>query len=224
LGVTTATDNPRREDVALRQVRRQYESRGYHFFEHPPRDLLPAFLDTYRPDALAVGPEGNVIIEVKATSGKSTEDSLARVAKLFEGQTEWAFRVIYAGAVEEFDELAPSPTRELRSVIEEAEDLLNSNHPRAALVLGWSALEGVARSLNREGAGRPRGPSELVEWMTSEGHIGQEASRKLRQLIAARNGFVHGDFTKRVSGAEVQALINEVRRLEGGLHRAKEAV
>ena len=53
------------ETNILRNLQQALEARGLTFYVHPPRDLMPDFLGDYQPDAIAVGPEGGTIIEMK---------------------------------------------------------------------------------------------------------------------------------------------------------------
>ena len=81
------------ESPALASLRRAYEARGFTFLAEPPRDALPDFLGAYRPDAIARGPGGGIIIEVKRGGRAHRESALAEVARRVAGQEGWEFRV-----------------------------------------------------------------------------------------------------------------------------------
>lgn len=61
----------------LRQVS---EARGLKFYVNPPREIVPEFLGDFRPDAIALGPEGGIIIEVKHRRSSASEKQLAAIA------------------------------------------------------------------------------------------------------------------------------------------------
>ena len=53
------------ESNVLRSLQQTSEARGLKFYIHPPREIVPEFLGDFRPDAMAIGPDGGIIIEVK---------------------------------------------------------------------------------------------------------------------------------------------------------------
>ena len=85
------TKSATREDRVLDVLQQRYEERGFTFFKYPPRDLLPTFLGNYLPDAIALGKDENIAIEVKS---RADRDALiaGRIADLFRGQKKWRFR------------------------------------------------------------------------------------------------------------------------------------
>jgi hypothetical protein len=93
----------------------------------------------YQPDALALGKDKSIAIEVKLHRHPLTEKNLRAVSERFKGQPRWEFRVVYGGEVEDEAIGAPTPEQILAQVVE-AETLLAQNHNRAAFVLGWAAI------------------------------------------------------------------------------------
>ena len=75
-----------RETRLLDLLGQRYEERGYAFFKYPPREMLPEFLRDYMPDAIALGPKDNVVIEIKSGKG---EKNAKQVARLFKEQEDW---------------------------------------------------------------------------------------------------------------------------------------
>ena len=53
------------ESNVLKNLRQVSEARGLKFYVNLPRDIIPDFLGNWRPDAIALGPDGGIIIEVK---------------------------------------------------------------------------------------------------------------------------------------------------------------
>jgi len=83
------------ESDTLRNLKQVSEERGLKFYINPPREIVPEFLGDYRPDAIALGPDGGMIIEVKLRRSPSSERLLADIASRVARQKGWEFRVIY---------------------------------------------------------------------------------------------------------------------------------
>ena len=58
-------DTLTRERLVLDRLKETYEHQGYQFFIEPLPQMLPPFLGGVRPDALALKPGDNQVIEVK---------------------------------------------------------------------------------------------------------------------------------------------------------------
>ena len=130
------------ESNALRNLQKLSEARGLKFYLNPPREIVPDFLGDYRPDAIALGLEGGMIIEMKAGRSPASEKQLAAIARRVSGQKGWEFRAIYLNP--SFDEMPPieTPTPDqLRATFREIEELTKTGHRAAALVRAWAALE-----------------------------------------------------------------------------------
>src|SRR3954454_17425599 len=79
----------------LRNLQQVSEARGLKFYLNPPREVVPEFLGDFQPDAIAVGPDGGIIIEVKHRRSPASEQQLAAIAKRVSSQKGWEFRAIY---------------------------------------------------------------------------------------------------------------------------------
>ena len=71
-------------DGLMGRLRKDAEQRGWKFYIQPPPQVIPEFLKGYRPDALGIGPEGGVVIEIKARRNEARGESLTRRATLVE--------------------------------------------------------------------------------------------------------------------------------------------
>jgi uncharacterized protein YutE (UPF0331/DUF86 family) len=203
------------ETRVLALLRNQYEGEGYSFIEHPDVGNLPPFMEGYRPDALALGPNKSIAIEVKLRRDPRAENKLRAISERFKGQPLWEFRVVYGDEVEDEPISAPSP-KQIKEHIEEAETLLAQNHPRAALVLGWAAIEGIARTLSPDfpSAGS-RTMRQAVELLEHLGRIRFQEAQELRKLLSLRSKVVHGDFHTSVTNAEVEPVLRAARTALG---------
>ena len=126
----------------LRNLQQVSEARGLKFFVNPPREVVPAFLGNFQPDAIAVSPEGVIIIEVKLRGSPAAERQLAEIAKKVSDQKGWEFRAIYlTPPVDEMPPIASPTPEQLRTTFGEVEALAKTGHPAAPLVTAWAALE-----------------------------------------------------------------------------------
>lgn len=199
-----------RERAVLDLLKERYEDEGYSFFIHPSPSIVPFFLDDYRPDAIAVGKDGGVVIEVKNRRSPS-DSSSTWVAERFRDQKNWKFVVVYSDDVgAEATTLGVSSVDQIEKQINEAVHLVGDGHLRAAFLLAWGTLEAAARIAepdNSLGRSRVRTPRQIVEFLEREGLVEFEAARELRTLINVRNALVHGDLSIEVSESQVRRLL-----------------
>ena len=217
-------DYAARVEGLMRQLQKDAEKRGWKFYIEPPPQVIPEFLKGYRPDALAIGQDSGVVIEIETRRREAQRESLARIANLVEAQKGWEFRVFYISPLNEFKTDLPAPTAsELASGIAEARALLESGHERAALVIAWSLLEAIARLVAPEGGrakARPLSPVQAVQMLAEMGYLEEVDARRLRNLTNLRNAVVHGGLGTVVPTNDVAQLIHD---LEGITHNLDEA-
>lgn len=205
------------ESNVLRNSQQVSEARGLKFFINPPREILPEFLGNFQPDAIAVGPEGGIIIEVKLRRSPASVRKLAEIAKRVSGQKGWEFRAIYlTPPTDETLPIAKPTPEQLRATFGEIQALMKGGHPAAALVTAWATLESLARlaSANSE-ARSPRGfsPLQAIQTLAEEGYIENEAADRLREMANLRNAVVHGDFSVDVPVEQVEWLIKQIQAI-----------
>jgi hypothetical protein len=195
------------EARVLELLRSRYESEGFSFIEHPAPADLPPFMHGYRPDALALGEGKSIVIEVKLRKDPTAEKHLQGLSERFKGQSRWEFRVVYGDEVED-DTIAVPTSEQIRAHIAEAEILLAQNHVRAALVLGWAAIEAIARTLSPDfpstGSRTMRQAVELLEHL---GRLRFGEAQELRKLLPLRAKVVHGDFLTPITRMEVEPVL-----------------
>jgi hypothetical protein len=199
------------EDRVLALLRNRYEGEGFSFIEHPGQADLPAFMKGYRPDALALGKDKSIAIEVKLHRRPVTEESLRAVSERFKAQPHWEFRVVYGDEVEE--EPIGAPTREqILAQIVDAEAILAQSFNRAAFVLGWAAIEAIARTLDPDfPSSGPRTMRQAVELLEHTGRLPFQQAQELRRLSPLRDKLVHGDFQTSISAADVEPVLGAAR-------------
>jgi len=205
------------ESNALRNLQKLSEARGLKFYVNPPREIAPDFLGDYQPDAIALGPEGGMIIELKLRRSPASEKQLAAIASRVSDQKGWEFRAIYLNPP--LDEMPPieKPTPDqLQGTFREIEELTKTGHRAAAFVRAWAALESLARLASANGETRSaRGlpPIQVVQTLAEEGYVENEVADRLRQMVKLRNAVVHGDFTVDVPVERIEDLLKQLQAI-----------
>lgn len=205
------------ERVVLENLRERYVGEGYAFYEYPGRALVPSFLESYRPDAIAIGPRGRVVIEVKRREASGEESELPRIASLFADHPDWKFVLVYLD-----DEiqapLAQSSKSQVEDAIGEMETLAAQGHAKAAFVLGWAVLEAAHRAaLNDECRDQPQPPQSVLESLEREGFLDRELAKPLWDRLPLRTAVVHGDLEAEVDERSVGELLRAARQVIGRL-------
>jgi hypothetical protein len=205
------------ESNVLRNLQQVSEARGLKFFVNPPREIVPGFLGNYQPDAIAVGPEGGIIIEVKFRRSPASERQLAEIAKRVSGQKGWEFRAIYlTPPTDETLPIAKPTPEQLRATFGEIQALMKGGHPAAALATAWATLESLARLASASSeARRPMGysPIQAIQTLAEEGYIENEAADRLREMANLRNAVVHGDLSVDVPVEQVEWLLKQMQAI-----------
>jgi uncharacterized protein YutE (UPF0331/DUF86 family) len=208
-----------REDVFLESLLPRYEAEGFTVVVHPSPSLLPPFMGTYRPDAIALSPDKKIAIEVKRDA--SSTKGIEGITKLFAHRPDWELRVFYLSSLSQEKSFKPPTHRSIEHAIKEVAELKNTGHMPAAVMMAWSAFEAIGRTLLPEKLARPQPTVRLVEVLASEGLITPSEADSLRRAVEVRNAVVHGDLNATVSGEHVDALIAALRLLAGLLPQAQ---
>ena len=208
----------------MERLQKDVERRGWKFYIQPPPKEIPEFLKGHRPDALGIGPDGGVVIEIKARGHKAQRESLSEIANLVEAQKGWEFRVFYISPPGEVKPDLSAPTAsELASGIAEARVLLESGHERAALVIAWSLLEAIARLITSQEErirARPLSPVQAVQTLAEMGYLEEVDARRLRELTSLRNAVIHGGLGTVVPANDVAQLIHDLEEITHNLDKA----
>jgi uncharacterized protein YutE (UPF0331/DUF86 family) len=212
------------QSSALRNLQRVSEARGLKFYVNPPRDVVPDFLGDFRPDAIARGPEGGIIIEVKLQRTPESERRLAEIARRVSAQKGWEFRAIFA--TPPIDEISsiPKPTQQqLQGAFDQIEALTNGGHHTAALLIAWATLESLARlaNANSETGTRTFSPLQAIQMLAEQGYLENEAADNLRGMVGLRNAVAHGDLSVNVQGGQVKSLLKQMRAIAAELEAAR---
>lgn len=77
------------ERVALDEVESRRRKRGYTLVREPTPDQLPEFLRGSRPDAIAVGAQPSLVIEILPGRGRTSQAKVRQLSHLVEGRDDW---------------------------------------------------------------------------------------------------------------------------------------
>lgn len=201
-----------REPDVLEATLAGYEADGYDVFVEPSPSVLPQFMRGVRPDAVAIRPDRKIAIEVKRSEGQSS-DHIEQLRAMFVGHPDWELRVLYVSP------RSPGATIELATplaierAISQAQQLKDVEPAGSALLIGWSALEAIARLLLPAQLGRPQPPIRLVEVLATEGLLTPDEADSLREIAKVRNHVAHGELDAEFEPRTVDDLAATVRSL-----------
>jgi uncharacterized protein YutE (UPF0331/DUF86 family) len=183
---------------------------GYVLEINPKPEQLPTFLRGIRPDAIALGPKPNLVIEVLRARGPTSDIKVRQLKSLLEGQDAWQLEVIYSTSEGELVE--PATKQEIRSTLENARQL-SVQDTRAGLLLAWASLEAIGRQLEPDLATGSLSPRSLVDLLISTGHLPQGDGAFLRKTGDVRNAIAHGQLSLEPDSNDVRELIEVAERL-----------
>lgn len=199
------------ESALLESIVAHYKAQGFEVYVHPSPEILPGFVLPYRLDAVAIKPDEKIAIEI--SSSVTSEERMKRLREAFAGHPDWTFKVYYYGDLNVDKELQISSLPTIEKALEEAEELRQSGRLRAALVMGWAILEGIARSLLPDQLKRPQPPRTLIETLASNGLLTPQEADGLRGTVAVRNATAHGQLDAVIEPERLDALLGVVRAL-----------
>lgn len=215
------------ESKFLRNMQQVSEARGLRFYLNPPREIVPDFLGDFQPDAIALGPDGGIIFEVKNQRNPASERQFAAIARRISAQKGWELRMIYLNPpMDETPPIAKPTPEQLQDTFREIEALAKGGHSAAALVTAWAALESLARlasSYNEVERPTSLSPMQAVQRLAEEGYLEHEAANRLREMVKLRHAVVHGDLSVNVSTGQVESLLKELRAIASALTNAQQA-
>lgn len=213
----TTSAQPLERDI-LETLKQSYEEKGYIFYMYPTKEIVPSFLGSYLPDAIAKGDDEKIVIEVKQSRDSLPSDRLKEISSLFENNKEWSLRIFFANEVERKNVVPPSRESVLTG-LNEAEQIAAAGHNRAALLLAWSAFEAAVNSYHQQSdiEVRSKTVTAALEELERDGVISFDTTRKLRSLQNLRNEISHGDWSTDVADSQIRVLADTVRSLASGL-------
>jgi hypothetical protein len=201
------------EAAVFQTVVPNLEAEGFQVFLHPSRAMLPPFMHSYAPDAIAVKLDKKLAIEV-TLSGEPAEAKIQRLKDLISGHPDWELRVYYYASPGMVDLEFPITSK---SIILDNLDSLFKVYEKAgsvpALLTGWSIFEAAARSLIPANVTKPQTPAGLVQVLAADGYVTPEEANSLRRLGQRRNEAAHGRLDVTLDREELKELERVTRTL-----------
>lgn len=208
-----------REATVLSTVRDSLIAEGFEVIIEPNHLSLPPFLEGLRPDALAFRKDKNLVVEV-ATQTPAAEKRIRALQERVANQPDWEFRLIWLSSGSRLRPLHRTPIPVIENTLSDVETLIDGGYVKAALLLAWSTLEAIGRTLQPDNLGRPQTPTRLVEQLAVGGAVLPNEADELRDLISKRNRLVHGELRVDVQKRNVALLVKIARRLTAELASA----
>lgn len=189
-------------------------SDGYEVFVNPQSVLLPGFMKSYRPDAVAFRRDKNLAIEIENKS-KQSKTKVEHLRALFNAPEarDWALQVHHFRSERPLSTLGPVRIPEIEAALSEIEALLSESEKRPALLMAWATLEAMGRVLEPQRISRPQTPRRLVEMLASNGHVTPTEADTLRKFIDRRNSLIHGDLNIQIGLDELHDFLSVLKIL-----------
>jgi len=212
------TDSEAIEMDMLDAHEQQWLAQGYELVRQPTRAQLPDFLQKYVPDAVLIGRDPKVVVEVVRKGQHGSSDRLRDLSALLAGRAEWRLQVIYAG--ETIDTLPSVPSARVSETLNRVRHLARTD-VQASLLLLWATLEAISRRLDPSKTARPQSAVRIVELLASTGRVLPSQAAKLREAAAWRNRLVHGDLDIILNTSDIEPVIDIVQGLAEPLMRGQ---
>lgn len=185
-------------------------NRGYRIILEPSPSLLPIALRDAHPDAIAVGKQPNLIIQV-ASEGRAGSEQLLQLRETLKSVADWELYLVYSRDTSPTT-LAVETLPDITSLLRRA-DAVAKEDTRAGLLICWACLEALARFMEPTYFGKPQTPGRIVERLASRGDISASEAAFLRRMAKIRNDFIHGQLLTAVEYQEVQRMTKVVGEL-----------
>ncbi len=204
------------EADVLESLLPKYQAEGFDVFVNPSPSILPPFMQTYRPDAVALRSDRKIAIEVVRSTGGSAE-KIRELQSLFAPQSDWELRVFYVSPLTSEKTLEVASRPAIKSAIQRVLDLKRDGHKLPAVIMAWATLEALGRALLPGQLGRPQAPARLIEVLASAGYLTPQEADTLRAAISLRNAAVHGGLDPIVDEGLLDQFIAVLHTLAGFL-------
>ena len=204
----------RLETAVFQALLPQLEADGFEVFLHPARTMLPPFLQSYRPDAIALKPGRNLAIEI-ISSERSAQPKVESLRELFSNHADWELRVIYAPPRIAEQDISISSRELIEDHLPHVIAAYDAIGPAASLLIAWSVFEAAARSLMPEHLGKAQTPARLLETLASDGYITPGEAETLRRLGRLRNEAAHGRLDVTLTRDDLDEIVHITRTILG---------
>ncbi|MDE0206315.1 MAG: hypothetical protein OXP66_09855 [Candidatus Tectomicrobia bacterium] len=181
----------------IQQTAEDYRSRGYKVLVEPTAADIPSFLENFRPDMIAHGPEDSVVVVVKAGTRTAASERFKELADAIRQQDGWRFSLVVVDP--RSDDIAPSAQQlltrdQIAERLKNGEELLHQGAKEVSFVMLWTSTEALLRQIaSREGLPLQRLPSSaLLRELFLLGILSRNDFDTTLRALAIRNSLVHG--------------------------------
>lgn len=201
------------ERSVLEVITPKLERDGFEVLTDYSRTFVPKVSHGYLPDAIAVGRDRYIAIEIKASRNKSVEKYLKEIEKDFQNFPNWSFIVYYADELKKLESTNIVPLEQIMERIKNIIRLTAIDATNEALLVCWASLEALARHHSEKSFSRPQSPGRLVTVLAELGVLFPEEADLLRSLILKRNAFIHGQLDTKTTKEEVKRFVGILERV-----------
>jgi uncharacterized protein YutE (UPF0331/DUF86 family) len=196
-----------RESDLVEALTQHFKAEGFEVFIQPPSQMLPSFMEGFRPDMIALKQDKKIAIEIKQSSSQSRE-LFKRLSSTFAEHPDWELRFYYAESPPDLDRIETAPIERIRETIERAQQLRKTDQLLAALLVARAMLEALARAILVEPSSRPQPVQKLIESLASEGWITPSEASQLREISNLGNAAAHGQLDAKIEAEKVDRLLS----------------
>jgi hypothetical protein len=182
-----------RERQRLASIASEYESQGYNVKLEPAPADLPDFLTDLKPDLIAIGKGESVVVQVKTRDELKDDQPFLLFEQAIRNRPGWRFELVIDRLTNE-EEREPIGAAQIRASLDEGNELQKGGYLTAALLVLWSATEGVLRLLaNRENI-ELESPAAgyILKRLYTLGLLAREQYLTLDEMMKLRNQAAHG--------------------------------
>jgi len=197
------------EAEVLRNTVAELQDQGYEVVIEPRHPILPDFLNQFRPDVLARRNGQNLVIEI-VRAPRDRDQRLDQIAAVVRRHPGWDLRVVVINSVPQRGGLTRQPWQALERALNH---LIENDFYGAALLIGWSTLEGAARATMPDSFSRAQPAGRLAQMLAQEGYMTPTEADLVRRLAEKRNLFAHGNVDTAVTKEEVQRFEAIIQKL-----------
>ena len=204
--MTSATSPISAVARAVQDAAERLRAQGWQVTIEPSETDLPAPLHGFRPDLVARRGQQHLVVQVAPRQRLASMRSVA-LAEQVSRLPGWQLDMVYV----------PEPP-----LIEDQEQLLDraararelaARDPEAALLLGWSALEGTLHRLADSRGADVGSAGALLARLTSLGIVDEDEHELLRSALRMRNTLVHGQKGPAPEAGQIEQLLELTQML-----------
>ncbi|MCR9017510.1 hypothetical protein [Aquiflexum gelatinilyticum] len=213
------TRNLKNIERRIKEIAKDYESRGFEVTINPRQSKLPNFLKGFEPDIIAIGESESVVIEVKSKSHINELKRYEELANNIAERKNWRFELVFTNPQEQQITTSSERTLDLNDIKKRISDinaLKSAKQFSAAFLLGWATLEAAIRlKLKNENIDSTnKATLSIIKTTFSLGLINQQDYKKLDRLNNVRNYLIHG-FDQSIDSNLLDELLSVIKYLIG---------